>query len=58
MYNIQVGNEHLINRLVNITKSKRTEVSAQGDYSRYNSIERSFRKRNPHKDETQRKILL
>lgn len=56
MYNIQVGNEHLINRLVNITKSKRTEVSAQGDYSRYHSVKRTFRNKNPHRDETQRKI--
>lgn len=37
-YDIQLENSHLINRLVDITKSKRTELSAQGGYSRYHKV--------------------
>ena len=55
---IKVENENLINRLVNITKSKRAEVAMTGPYSRYNNNERSFRKKNPYRDETQRKITI
>ncbi len=35
-YEVQVENEKLIGRLVNIVKSPRSEVKASGNYSRFN----------------------
>jgi hypothetical protein len=37
-------------------KSERTEVSAQGNYSRYNKDGRKFRESNPYQEELHRTI--
>jgi hypothetical protein len=43
---------------MSIVETARSEVQASGGYARYNKFERSFRKRNPHKDEEERNISL
>lgn len=51
----QLGNEQMIERLVNIAYSPRTQLQAEG-YSRYYREDRPFRSSNPHQSETLRCI--
>ncbi len=48
----------MINRLVGIVGSKRKEIVVQGHYSRYHSVKRDFRNKNPFKEEYNRRIEL
>jgi hypothetical protein len=48
-HEIEVENEQLIDRLINIARSDRAEVAVGGCYSRYNKVERPFRELSPYR---------